>query len=120
MGEGFTMKCEKCKKEYHFLIGEGALSVSLNFKEVLYFCQKCHFWEMYKAQFFFDKPFQHLEEIEGKKVFVDDIPAKQCKKCNSKMKYLYKYDIRIPKKCPKLACPNCNTIMKYETGLLWD
>lgn len=120
MGNGFTMKCTKCNKEYHFLIGQGMLSFSKDFTNVLYFCKKCNSWEEYKAPFFFDKPFQHLEEIDGKKVFVNDIPEKKCKKCNTKMKYIYEYDYFGPEKNPKLACPDCNTIMNFETPLLWD
>lgn len=120
MGKGFTMVCENCNKKYDFLIGQGALSVTQNFENVLYFCKKCGYWEMYRAPCFFDKPFQHLEEIEGKKVFVDDIPEKKCIKCNTVLKYIYKYDYFSPKNNIKLTCPECNTIMKFDTPLLWD
>ena len=120
MGKGFTMKCEKCNKEYNFLIGEGMLSLSLNFVNVLAFCEKCGYWEMNKEPFFSISTFQHIKNINEDLKFSDYLDEKECKKCNIKMKKKYKYRYIEADESPKLACPVCNKIMNFKGPLLWD
>ena len=91
---GFSSFCKKCKKTYYIPLGEQALSISHDYKMILYLCPNCGQWENKEV---------HL--------FEKDNLEKRCSKCNEYMNQYEKYN---PLAFNKMICPECNKLLDDE------
>ena len=90
-------------KSFSIPLGEQALSVTYDFRDIVYLCSKCGTWEhktipLFKLPGFSDKRNEkrELDNIE------DEETEKRCPKCNEYMIHYEKYN---PLAFNKMICP---------------
>ena len=91
---GFSSFCKKCKKQYYISLGEQALSISHDYRMILYLCPNCGQWENKEVHLFEDADLE-----------------KCCPKCNEYMIHYEKYN---PLAFNKMICPKCNKLLYDE------
>ena len=118
MGLGVNLVCNQCHKKDSLLLGCGFNSFMNGFKNVVFVCKRCGYWET--AEVPLDKNDDKLdipseeEMTTGKTKFI-------CPTCNIRMKKYEKYyNQKNESVIPKMKCAECGGLLEGHGNICWD